>query len=92
MRQGNTGYLEGLTVLENLVYAAMLRFPGTVEQQSRRVHTYVREGLGSIPTTLFTSVLGHVYADRWTSVGVRKNLHVSSWPLGSHRVWLRVRM
>lgn len=39
MRQGNAGYLEGLTVLDNLVYAAMLRFPGTVEQQSRRVHT-----------------------------------------------------
>ncbi len=39
MRQVNTGYLEGLTVLENLVYAAMLRFPGTIEEQSRRVHT-----------------------------------------------------
>ena len=39
MRQGDAGYLDGLTVLENLVYAAMLRFPGTVEEQSLRVQT-----------------------------------------------------
>eukprot|EP00903_Cladosiphon_okamuranus_P012833 g11992.t1 len=52
MRQGNTGYLEGLSVLENLVYAAMLRFPGTVEQQSRRVHTAVNQASlgGSVHT------------------------------------------
>eukprot|EP00752_Nemacystus_decipiens_P011511 g10221.t1 len=43
MRQGDAGYLDGLTVLENLVYAAMLRFPGTVEQQSRRVSTAVKQ-------------------------------------------------
>ena len=35
--QGNPGYLKGLTVLENLVYAVMLRFPGSVEAQSERI-------------------------------------------------------
>ncbi|CAM9883524.1 unnamed protein product, partial [Scytosiphon promiscuus] len=39
MRQTNTGYLESLTVLENLVYAAMIRFPATLEAQSHRVQT-----------------------------------------------------
>lgn len=39
MRQVNTGYLETLTVLENLAFAALLRFPGTLEEQSRRVQT-----------------------------------------------------
>eukprot|EP00752_Nemacystus_decipiens_P013076 g11565.t1 len=45
MRQVNTGYLEDLTVLENLVYAAMLRLPGTVEHQSRRVQTVIEQTL-----------------------------------------------
>lgn len=39
MRQTNTGYLDSLTVLENLVYAAMLRFPAALEAQSKRVKT-----------------------------------------------------
>lgn len=39
MRQANTGYLESLTVVENLVYAAMIRFPATLDAQSRRVQT-----------------------------------------------------
>ena len=39
MRQVNTGYMEGLTVLENLVYAVMLRFPGSVEVQAARVNS-----------------------------------------------------
>lgn len=38
MRQVNSGYLEGLTVLENLAYAVMLRFPGSVEDQSGRIN------------------------------------------------------
>lgn len=37
MRQLNSGYLEGLTVLENLAYAVMLRFPGSLEAQSERI-------------------------------------------------------
>lgn len=37
MRQVNSGYLEGLTVLENLAYAVMLRFPGSVKAQSERI-------------------------------------------------------
>ena len=37
MRQVNSGYMEGMTVLENLVYAVMLRFPGSVEAQSERI-------------------------------------------------------
>lgn len=37
MRQGNSGYLEGLTVLENLAFAVMLRFPGNIKAQSERV-------------------------------------------------------
>ncbi|CAM9378336.1 unnamed protein product, partial [Hapterophycus canaliculatus] len=43
MRQANTGYLDSLTVLENLVYAAMIRFPATVEAQSQRVHTAIQQ-------------------------------------------------
>lgn len=39
MRQANAGYLDTLTVLDNLVYAAMIRFPATLEAQSHRVQT-----------------------------------------------------
>eukprot|EP00903_Cladosiphon_okamuranus_P010126 g9589.t1 len=45
MRQMNTGYLDDLTVLENLVYAAMLRLPGTLEHQSQRVYTVIEQTL-----------------------------------------------
>lgn len=39
MRQDNTGFLDGLSVFDNLVYAAMLRMPGTLEAQVNRVET-----------------------------------------------------
>ncbi|CAM9994142.1 unnamed protein product [Scytosiphon promiscuus] len=44
MRQTNTGYLESLTVLENLVYAAMIRFPTTLEAQSHRESAHTKAG------------------------------------------------
>lgn len=39
MRQDNTGFLDGLTVFDNLVYACMLRMPGSLEAQISRVET-----------------------------------------------------
>lgn len=38
-RQGGTGFLEGLSVFDNLMFAAMLRVPGTLEAQTTRVET-----------------------------------------------------
>ncbi|CAM9405066.1 unnamed protein product [Sphacelaria rigidula] len=43
MRQDNTGFLDGLSVFDNLVYAAMLRMPGTLEAQVNRVETVIEE-------------------------------------------------
>lgn len=37
MRQHHIGFLEGLSVFDNLVYAAMVRTPGTLEDQVGRV-------------------------------------------------------
>lgn len=37
MRQLQTGFLDGLSAIDNLVFAVMMRFPGDVEEQTRRV-------------------------------------------------------
>lgn len=39
IRQGHAGFVEGLTVFDNLVFAAMLRTPGSLEDQTARVET-----------------------------------------------------
>ncbi|CAN0540955.1 unnamed protein product, partial [Scytosiphon promiscuus] len=38
MRQNNIGFLPGLSVFDNLVYAAMIRLPGSLEAKLSRVH------------------------------------------------------
>eukprot|EP00752_Nemacystus_decipiens_P017729 g15897.t1 len=43
IRQGHRGFVEGLTVFDNLVFAAMLRTPGSLEIQTARVETVIQE-------------------------------------------------
>ncbi|CAM9495088.1 unnamed protein product [Ectocarpus sp. 12 AP-2014] len=42
MRQLHTPFLEGLSVLENLVFAVVLRYPGTLEVQTKRIEMAIK--------------------------------------------------
>ncbi|CAM9594051.1 unnamed protein product, partial [Scytosiphon promiscuus] len=43
VRDGHGGIVTGLSVFDNLMFAAMLRTPGSLEEQARRVETVIED-------------------------------------------------
>eukprot|EP00752_Nemacystus_decipiens_P017717 g15885.t1 len=77
MRQGNSGYLEGLTVLENLAYAVMLRFSGSVKAQSERVKAAIEQTV--LEESMHTKAAG-------LSGGLRRRLKLALELLADRRI------
>ncbi|CAM9612993.1 unnamed protein product, partial [Pylaiella littoralis] len=79
MRKDHAGFVQGLSVFDNLMFAAMLRAPGCLEDQAARVETVIEEtGLESHRDVKASGL----------AVGLQRHLSVALELLSDRRILL----